>query len=532
MSEKIKITINGKEILATPGKTILQVAEENGIDIPHYCYHPGLPVAGNCRMCLVEVEGARKLQTACSTKISDGMVVRTNTPEVRETVRQVLEFLLINHPLDCPVCDQAGECGLQDYYMEYGQYDTKFIENKNKKTKKATPIGKYVMLDQERCILCARCVRFTRFITKTEELGIFNRGDHSEVDVYPGKELNNRYTGNLVDICPVGALTCRDFRFQCRVWYLEEFDSICPGCSRGCNIKIYYNPHRPHKAEGKRVLRFKPRPNLKINRFWMCDDGRYGYKFIDENRIMYPLLMENGEQKEIYYGDAIKKFGEFLKESIPDRVIYLLSANSTNEELFATKKFFVENYKLENIFLPDEDIFTGDKDDLLITEDKHPNTNGVKAVFNILYKDLIKLEELNEMMEKKSISLLVVNRHELPEEVLSYIKENNVKLIFIGTNFNKTAKMADLVIPISVFAEKEGSFVNVDKLFQMFTSRLEPLGTSVPEWVLFNNLSEIFEYPVYFASYKAILKHMVSEIESFKKIDINNLDKSGEMVEL
>ncbi len=528
MSEKIKVTINGKEILTTPDKTILQVAEENGIDIPHYCYHPGLPVAGNCRMCLVEVEGARKLQTACSTQVRDGMVVRTDTPQVKEAVRQVLEFMLINHPLDCPVCDQAGECGLQDYYMEYGQYDPKFIENKNKKSKKATPIGKYVILDQERCILCARCVRFTRFITKTEEIGIFNRGDHSEVDLFPGKELNNRYTGNLVDICPVGAMTCRDFRFKCRVWYLEEFDSICPGCSRGCNIKIYYNPHRPHKADGNRVLRFKPRFNPEVNRYWMCDDGRYGYKFIDENRIMYPLK----GKEEVYLDEAINSFVSLLKESIPDRTFYLLSANSTNEELFATKKFFVDNYKLENIFLPDEDIFTGDRDDLLITEDKHPNTNGVKAIFNILYKDLIKLDELRELLEEKSISLLIVNRHELPEDVLDFIKENGIKLVYLGTNFNKTSKAADLVFPISVFAEKEGSFINVDKRFQKFSSRLEPLGVSMPEWVLFNRLSELMEFPVYYSSYMNIFKHMISEVGAFKNIDLNNINKYGVLVEL
>ena len=246
------LTIDGKQIEVPAGTTIIQAADKLGIDIPRYCYHPALPVSGNCRICMVEVEKQPKLQIACYTPVADGMVVKTNSPKVLEARKAVLEFLLVNHPVDCPVCDQAGECKLQDYYMEHGQYDSRLSDVKVKKEKKAFPIGPTVMLDQERCILCTRCVRFADNITKTSEFGVFNRGDHSQLDVYPGKQLDNNYSGNVVDICPVGALTDTDFRFKCRVWYLAKTKSVCPGCSMGCNITVEWDKMRARINKRKR----------------------------------------------------------------------------------------------------------------------------------------------------------------------------------------------------------------------------------------------------------------------------------------
>ncbi len=216
-----KITIDGTEIEVENGTTVIQAAEQFGIDIPRYCYHPGLSIVGVCRICLVEIERMPKLQVACYTPVTDGMVVQTNNEKVLQARRAVLEFLLINHPLDCPVCDQAGECWLQNFYMQHGLYDSKMVEDKVKK-QKALPIGPNVMLDSERCILCSRCVRFCDEITETHELGIFNRGDHAELLPYPGQELDNKYTGNTIDICPVGSLTDKVFRFRTRVWYFTE----------------------------------------------------------------------------------------------------------------------------------------------------------------------------------------------------------------------------------------------------------------------------------------------------------------------
>jgi len=251
------LEIDGRSVEVEAGTTVIQAAERAGIEIPHYCWHPGLSVSGNCRMCLVEIEKAPKLQIACNTVAADGMVVCTTSERTKAAQRSVLEFLLINHPIDCPICDQAGECKLQEYYMDYDRQRSRFPLPAKVKKAKAVPIGPHVMLDRERCILCARCTRFLDEITHTSELGIHQRGDHSEIRLAPGKVLDNAYSANVVDICPVGALTNRDFRFRARVWYLERTPSVCAGCAMGCNIEVY-------QREG-RIYRFQPRANARVN---------------------------------------------------------------------------------------------------------------------------------------------------------------------------------------------------------------------------------------------------------------------------
>src|SRR5689334_7186556 len=234
------VEIEGQKIQVEDGTTVIVAADRLGIEIPHYCYHPGLTIAGNCRMCLVEIEKMPKLQIACNTRVTDGMVVHTTSDKTKAAQRAVLEFLLINHPIDCPVCDQAGECKLQEYYMDYDRQRSRFPLPEKVHKKKAIPIGPLVMLDQERCILCARCTRFLDEVTHTSELAIYQRGDHCQIELAPGKTLDNKYSGNVVDICPVGALTSRDFRFRARVWYLERTESVCGACANGCNIEIYH----------------------------------------------------------------------------------------------------------------------------------------------------------------------------------------------------------------------------------------------------------------------------------------------------
>ncbi|MBP2684951.1 MAG: nqo3 1 [Deltaproteobacteria bacterium] len=235
------LTINGIAVSVPDGETILNAAKRVGIHIPHYCYHTHLSVAGNCRMCQVEVEKFPKLQTACSTVVTEGMVVRTDTEAVRKAVTGVLEFLLIHHPIDCPICDQAGECGLQDYYMQYGLHKSRYALEDKVHKKKVQEAGSGIVLDAERCILCSRCVRFLDEVTGTRELQFFRRGDRSEISFLPGRPIGNDYAGNLADICPVGALTSRDFRFKCRVWFLKKAESICTGCARGCNVEAHFN---------------------------------------------------------------------------------------------------------------------------------------------------------------------------------------------------------------------------------------------------------------------------------------------------
>jgi NADH-quinone oxidoreductase subunit G len=252
-----KFTIDGNELEVAEGRTILQALDDagllmNGIDIPHYCWHPKLPIDGSCRLCQVEVEGVPKLQIACDTPVRDGMVVHTQNERVKQAREGVMELLLVNHPLDCPICDQAGECKLQDYTYDYGVKASRSKEPR-RALKKNVDLGPTIVFDQERCILCRRCVRFCREIPKTGELAIFNRGDHSVIETFPGMPLDNPYSMNVADICPVGALTTKDFRFKIRVWFLEEVPGICTGCSNGCNIHL--------GVANNKVYRYVPRRN-------------------------------------------------------------------------------------------------------------------------------------------------------------------------------------------------------------------------------------------------------------------------------
>ena len=329
-----RLTIDGKEIEVAPGTNLIEAAHQAGIEVPHYCYHPGLSIAGQCRLCMVDIEKVPRPQIGCNTAAADGMVVHTQTERVLETRKSIMEFHLINHPLDCPVCDQAGECWLQIYYMKHGLYDPRMVDEKVHKPK-AVPLGPHVILDAERCILCSRCVRFCDEVTRTGELGIFNRGDHSEIGLFPGTALENKYSGNVIDICPVGALTDRDFRFQVRVWYLDTTRSVCPGCARGCNIEIHTNRHRTHHNRGRRVARIKPRFNADVNRWWICDAGRYGFRWIDDDsRLTTPLVRQGERQVETTWDDAIQTLAGALRRCRPEEVGILASPQMSNEDLF------------------------------------------------------------------------------------------------------------------------------------------------------------------------------------------------------
>src|SRR5438270_6537866 len=364
-----KVTIDGKEIEVEAGANLIEAACRLGIDIPYDWYHPAISIAGQCRLCMVDIDKAPRPTIACNTLAADGMVVFTETDRVKETRRSMMEFHLINHPLDCPVCDQAGECWLQIYYMKYGLYDSRMTDEKVHKPK-ALPVGPHVMLDAERCILCSRCVRFCDEITKTGELGIFNRGDHSEIGLFPGADLENKYSGNVVDICPVGALTDRDFRFQVRVWYLDTTTSVCPGCARGCNIDVHVNRRRPHHAEGRRVARLKPRFNEAVNRWWMCDEGRYGYGFVDApSRLSTPVQRDAGVTRELGWDAAVAAAAEALGRVPGDQIAIIGSPKMSNEDLFALRAL-AEAGGVRQIGFRVPPRAPGYEDDFLIRADK------------------------------------------------------------------------------------------------------------------------------------------------------------------
>ncbi|MCB0384388.1 MAG: (2Fe-2S)-binding protein, partial [Bdellovibrionales bacterium] len=305
-----KIKVNGKEIEVKEGTLLIEAFKQAQEDIAHYCWHPGLSTAGVCRLCMVEIEGNPRLQIACNTVVTEGMSAHNNSDKIKETVKWGLDFHLINHPLDCPVCDQAGECGLQDQYMKFGKYTPEMSEHKVKK-RKVVSLGERVVLDSERCILCSRCVRFTSEVSKTNELGIFNRGDRAEIGTFDGKPLNNNYSLNTVDICPVGALTSKDFRFRQRVWYLKNAQSVCTGCSTGCNIRVYYN------EEG--LFRIKPEYNPEVNGYWMCDKGRDIYKQVNRDaRLIEAKFGQAGNWEVREVVQSLQEAGDAIRQAVKD----------------------------------------------------------------------------------------------------------------------------------------------------------------------------------------------------------------------
>jgi NADH-quinone oxidoreductase subunit G len=477
------VTIDGKQIEVPAGTTIIQAADKLGINIPRYCYHPALPVSGNCRICMVEVEKNPKQQIACYTQVTDGMVVHTHSPKAVESRKSVLEFLLVNHPVDCPVCDQAGECKLQDYYMEHGKYDSRLSAVKVRKEKKAFEIGPTVMLDQERCILCTRCVRFAENITKTNEFGVFSRGDHSQLDLYPGKVLDNNYSGNVVDICPVGALTDSDFRFKCRVWYLAATKSVCPGCSQGCNITVEWDKTRPHQRKKGRVMRLKPRLNPQVNDYWMCDEGRYNYHFIDENRILHPQLIDD----LISWEKAIDTLAINILNTKPEKIAVLASAQLTNEDYLAVRKLFKD--KLKGVLVGTVPDKPGKADDFLLKADRNPNTAGLQT---ILQPDTDG-EQIIGKAKKGELDVLYVLGQDLVKlcgkDTVSAIARKVKLLVYQGTNVNETCGYAHLNLPSNVYAEKDGTFTNGHKRVQRIHPAFAPLGESKSDWQIISMLS-------------------------------------------
>jgi NADH-quinone oxidoreductase subunit G len=531
-AKTITLTIDGKPVTVPEGTTVLQACEKAQSPVPFYCYHPGLSIAGNCRICLVEIEGTPKLQISCYTRAAEGMKVKTASDKALVGRRDVLEFLLVNHPLDCPVCDQAGECWLQDYYMKHGLYDPKFNETKNKKPK-AVPIGKTVMLDAERCILCSRCVRFTDEISKTGEFGIFNRGERSEIGLHPGKVLDNNYSGNVVDICPVGALTDRDFRFKCRVWYLGSADSVCNGCSRGCNIQIHYNRERewrPHIANGERVMRLKPRYNPDVNDWWMCDKGRYGYHPIDEQRLAHAQAQNGAARHQAPWDEAYAGLkgvlGRLKATKSLDQAGVVLSSHLTNEDLFAAKKVFGELGLMQVVFhrpKPEKG------DGFLLRPDWSPNGRGAEALG---LKE--GAESLLVLAEQKKLKALIVFTQDLVElfgapRVQTAAKQLEL-LAFIGPNENPTASMAHVVLPSAAYAEKDGTFTNFQGRVQRIRVALGPWGDAKPEWQILSELSAALGLKTAFVDAPSIFRELAKSEAAFQGLTYESIGDQGALL--
>jgi NADH-quinone oxidoreductase subunit G len=460
-----KLTIDGKELEVPDGTSLFKAcADARGEDLPHFCYHPDLSIAGVCRLCQVEVEGMPKLTIACNTTVRDGMVVHTRNERVTQASKQILEMHLINHPVDCPICDQAGECGLQDQYMNFGLYDAK-VENHDKVTKiKAKVIGPQVILDTERCVLCTRCVRFCDEYTKTGELGIFNRGDRAEIGVPEGVELDNNYSINTVDICPVGALTSRDFRFQKRVWMLKAAESVCPGCSTGCNVRIDY--------EADHIYRLKPRYNPEVNGRFMCDKGRMTYKAVhDSKRLVDPVF--SGEVQG--WAAAMTLLKDLIGKAGVGMIIG--SAHQSLEELHLLKDL-AKATDCQEVWGGLAGSEMGEADNLLLSADRTPNRRGLELVG----LPELPAAELAAKIKGATGAVVVLGGDPAADEIVSAALAARETLIYIGTHTNSTAGLASHVLPGCTWAEKGGVFVNKDGRLQEFKPALKGKGNAREDW--------------------------------------------------
>ena len=488
----INITIDGKGLQVEAGTSVIEAARENGIEIPHFCWHPRLSVSGNCRMCLVEIEKMPKLAIACATQASEGMVVHTSTPRVIDAREAVMEFLLINHPLDCPICDEAGECKLQDYAYKYSVGDSRFSENKVHKPKRVA-LGPHVMLDVERCIMCSRCVRFCDEIARKPQLTFTERGDHVVLSTFPGEQLDNPYSMNVIDICPVGALTSREFRFKARVWEMSSTESICPGCARGCNMNVW--------VRNNEILRQTPRYNPSVNKDWMCDAGRLetlGHVNA-ESRIKSPRIRSHDAFKETAWDEALASVASELKVFRRSEIAVLGSARATVEDNFVLQKFARELLGTKYIdFVPH--VHPGQGDDILILEDKTPNARGAAEVGVRPADPASGFEAMLRAIKERHIkSLLIMDDDIAIDPVAAKLLEMLEYLVVFSANENATTKLADAVLPCSTYAERHGTFVNGEGRVQRIRpavalldqdratdgyaqSRLDRFGTGYDRW--------------------------------------------------
>ena len=530
----VRLTIDGKEIEVPEGTNIIEAARRLGIEVPHYCYHPGLSIAGQCRLCMVELGNNPRPQIACNTQVAEGLVVRTETPKVLETRQSIMEFHLINHPLDCPVCDQAGECGLQIYYMKHGLYEPRMVDEKVHKPK-AVPLGPHVILDAERCILCSRCVRFCDEVTGTAELGIFDRGDHSEIGLFPGTELANPYSANVIDLCPVGALTDRDFRFAVRVWYLETARSICPGCSRGCNIDVHYNVRRPHHNQGRRVARLKPRFNAEVNRWWICDAGRYGGKFVDDpSRLGAPARGRGEAAIEVGWEEMIPLIASQLRRYRPDEIGVLASPKMANEDLFLLRRL-VDHLGLVHVDFRVPPRTPGDQDRILIKADKNPNTRGAELIGLGPRPGGLDARGMLRAARERRIKCLWVFHHDLlasawlEAEVREALRALEC-FIYQGSNRNGVSPEAHYVLPSAAWVERDGTFTNFEGRVQRFWRAVEPLGLALADWEILGRVAEALGLGAPPARAEDWFKALAAAVPPFAGLSYRELRDTGKVL--
>jgi NADH-quinone oxidoreductase subunit G len=517
--DPVKITIDGNEVVTTKGKTVIQAAAAAGVAIPHYCYHPKLSIAGNCRMCMVEIEKMPKLQIACNTPVAEGMGVLTQSPKVLAVRKAVLEFLLINHPVDCPICDQAGECWLQDYYMEHNRQESRFDLGKVKDRKK-TIFGPNVIFDGERCIKCTRCVRFCQEISKTDELTVVNRGDHSTIALFDGAVLDNPLSANVVDICPVGALTDRDFRFKVRVWYLEKTPSICPGCSTGCNISV--------EAYQNRIARFKPRINESVNSHWICDEGRYCFHALaGGERLTTPMIRQEGGLVPATWEKALEAVHKGLSSARP--LAAVLSGRNTNEEAFLFARLIrkISPHCAMEVFYQEREL--NEVQRILMSPDRSPNFRGARdmgVAFDGGFESLMQKLVSGDFSGAYIVGEDLIAAAAAPEKMRAALEKLSF-LVVQDTRLSESAKLAHVVLPSTHFGEKEGTYTNRKGRVQKVNAAVIPPPGARQDAEIFLRLLEAAGETDGGSTPAEIFAVLAEAISSYKGLDYDSVGGQG-----
>ena len=518
--------LDGKTVEFEPGEKILSAAMRAGIQIPHYCYHPGMSVVATCRMCMVDVidmgngRPAPKLQTSCSMDAVEGMKVETMNEKVKDAKELVMEYLLINHPLDCPICDQSGECVLQDYSFEFGSGKSEM--EYSKRVYGWRDIGTFVALERNRCIHCTRCDRFTREITGTNEFGMFNRGHELTVDTYSDRPMTNQFQGNMADICPVGAITEKEFRFKRRVWKLKKTPSICVGCSTGCNVTIEYDKNE--------VFRLKPRDNPEVNKWWMCDQGRLTYKDLNirENRVAHPLGKTAEGFQEISWENAFSAIREKISELQPisNEVIGLVDTHASNEELYLFKKLLKEGFDSDQLFFPDleweqpvSDFFINS----LITSDKSPNRAGARMLG---LKGAKSSEEVTSKIPTGTKVLLVFGKPFEDENLLS--QAGNIPLVInIAAWQSGWSETADVTLPGRLHSEKDATYTNKAGRVQRVNTAIRAFHKTRPDWMILCGLMELLDVDNKADSAEAVFQELSENEKGFQGLQWESIGIDG-----
>ena len=536
-TELLNVQIDGAWYQFKKGTRVIEACAQAGKFVPHYCYHPKLSSPGNCRMCLIEmgmpktgpdrkpelgadgkpvINWIPRPQISCAQDIAEGMGIRTDSPLVQECRHGVMEFLLINHPLDCPICDQAGECHLQEYSVEYGAAGSRFLDEKVKKPKRVE-LGPRVTLDDERCILCSRCIRFMKEVAHDDVLGFASRGSHTYLTAHPGKRLDSNYSLNTVDICPVGALTSTDFRFKMRVWFLKETKSICTSCATGCNTII--------GTRENVIYRQTPRENDAVNSAWMCDYGRLNIHYVNSaDRLKFPQIRENQALANVSWKSALAKAGEELKQFQKNAVAVLASAKMTNEELWLTKKL------IDTLGTGYHDIVprAGEADQLLMSADRNPNTLGAQLFGVTTEHPGSKLQEITEKIVSGEIKAVVALGEDLTQIGLA---EGDLKklsaLIVAGILPNETTRSASVLLPGCAFPEKRGTMINIKGRLQRLNRASQAPGEARDDWEIIRDLLQQLTGSNGIYMIEDVFKQIAEAIPEMKGLSISKIGDQG-----